>query len=732
MIRSHGRRGFAAAPRLTAAALAIAAFLANAQTPPQTPPPAAPRPRPATAPAPAAATSPLDLKYPPLRPIEAPKAASFTLPNGMKVFLIEDRELPVVRGMARIRTGSLFDPAGKVGVAALTGMTMRTGGTRQMTGEELDRKLEDMAARVESAIGETAGEVSFFSLTESSPDVLAAFRDVLTAPAFRIDKVDLAKTQLRGSISRRNDDPAEILAREFPAVIYGPNSPYGWKMEYEHIDRIVRADLQAFHKRYYFPRNVTLAVWGDFETARMKARLEELFAGWTVEQPAVPEFPKAPDAPAPGVFLAKKADMPETYFAIGHLGGKVADKDYPALTVMAGILGGGLSSRLYQQVHTRMGNAGSIAARWAAGYGHPGLFEISGSGKSLSTVATIKAIQQELERIRTAEVGEEELRAARDGALDELAFASDTRRKIVDRMLTCEYFGYPADFPQQYQKALAAVTRADVLRVAKERLKPAELTILVVGSPEDFLPPLDSLGAPVLELDMTIPKPQAAAAVADTASLEQGKRILARLQAAVGGAGKLAAVKDYSASSEVRLSAASGGETLTETDRWLATGNIREDADRAGIHRALYTDGKSGWTARGRQSGPLVGYVLKGMQSDLFRSYFSLLLSDRVAERTVSALDENTIEISAAGGLVAQLAVNPETGLPQQISYTLPGPSGPPVLVQEVFTRFGEVAGIRVPFEVSSLHDGVPFAETSVKDFKINTGLALEELERRP
>ena len=462
-------------------ALAMAAILATAGTPAQAPPQAAPRPRPAAAPAPA--TSPRDLKYPPLRPIQAPQAAAFTLPNGMRVFLIEDRESPVVGGVARIRTGNLFDPPGKVGLATLTGMAMRTGGTRQMTGEELDRKLEDLAASVESAIGESSAEVSFFSLKESAADVLAAFRDVLTAPAFRIDKVDLAKMQLRGLISRRNDDPSGILAREFPAILYGAGTPYGRRMEYEGIDRIARADLVAFHKRYFFPKNVMLALWGDFETARMKERLEELFAGWGVEQAAPPEFPKVAAVPAPGVCLAKKTGLAETYFAMGHLGGKISDKDYPALTVMAGILGGGPSSRLYRQAGTRTGDASGISARWAAAPDHPGLFEISGSAKSLSIAATIQAIQQELERIRAGEVDEEELRVARDGALGRLAFDSDTRRKTLDRLLTCEYFGYPADFPQQYQKALAAVTRADVLRVAKEYLRPADLAILVVGNP---------------------------------------------------------------------------------------------------------------------------------------------------------------------------------------------------------------------------------------------------------
>jgi hypothetical protein len=120
------------------------------------------------------------------------------------------------------------------------------------------------------------------------------------------------------------------------------------------------------------------------------------------------------------------------------------------------------------------------------------------------------------------------------------------------------------------------------------------------------------------------------------------------------------------------------------------------------------------------------------MQGDLFRSYFSLLLSDRVAERTVSALDENTIEISTAGGLVAQVAVSPETGLPQQISYTMATASGPPLLVQDIYTKFGEVAGLRVPYEFSTLHDGEIYAETAVKEFKVNSGLVLDQLERRP
>ncbi len=152
-------------------------------------PPAAPStvrsqaPRAAASANPAAAPSYKDLKFPPLRPIAIPKVETFTLPNGMRLYLMEDRELPLIRGTALVRTGNLFDPADKIGLATMTGMVMRTGGTAAKTGEQLDEELENVAAHVESQIGESSGSVSFFALKESAPAVMGAFHDVLTAPA---------------------------------------------------------------------------------------------------------------------------------------------------------------------------------------------------------------------------------------------------------------------------------------------------------------------------------------------------------------------------------------------------------------------------------------------------------------------------------------------------------------------------------------------------------------------
>ena len=258
----------------------------------------------------------------------------------MRLYLVEDHDWPAIHGLALVRTGNLFDPADRVGLAALTGQVMRTGGGGARSVEQIDERLENLGGTVDCSIGETSGVVAFTALKENADEVLSIFKDVMTAPAFRQDRIDRAKQLLRNSIAHRNDAPAAILRREFTNIVYGKDTPYGWPLEYAHLERVTRGDLGNFHRRYFFPRNVMLAVWGDFDKAQMQARIEKLFADWTVEQAAVPPFPKVGGAPAPGTFLARISDPQQSWFAMGQLGGELRDKDYAALELMADILGG--------------------------------------------------------------------------------------------------------------------------------------------------------------------------------------------------------------------------------------------------------------------------------------------------------------------------------------------------------------------------------------------------------
>jgi zinc protease len=666
-----------------------------------------------------------DLKFPPLRQIEIPNIERVTLPNGMKLYLLEEHELPLISGFALVRTGNLFDPKDKIGLASITGTVIRSGGTRSTTGDQLDEKLENIAASVESSIGESSGRVSFSTLKENADEVLAMFHDVLTGPEFRQDKIDLAKTQYRSGISRRNDDPHGIAQREFSDIIFGRDNPYGWREEYETIDRIQREDLLAFYKRYYFPANVMLAVHGDFSAAEMKAKLEKIFADWTTQQTAVPPFPKVTAKPAPGIYVAVKEDVTQTFFDMGHLGGVFRDKDYPALEVMGDILGGGFPSRLFQKVRTKLGYAYSVSAAWGANYDHPGVFQISGSTKSLSTTETFVAIREEIDRIRSAEVTDQELKTAKETVENSFIFNFDTRSKTLNRLVNYEYFGYPKDFIFQYQKAIAAVTKADVLRVAKQYLRPQDLVMVAVGNPKDFAKPLDSLGK-VTPIDLTIPEPKVEAAKVDSASLEKGKQLLQRVQQAVGGGDRLAGVKDLRQVAEVQIDPAMGGLKLKQTNQWLSTGRFRQEVEAPFGKLYSFTDGKTGWVKGPQGEGALAGPMLKQAQGEIFRSYFGLMSSDRNPDRTVNYAGPGALDISDKSGNAVRLMVDESTGVPLKSSY--PGSQG---TIEESWSDLREVDGIKVPFKIKVMQNGKNFAEITVQELKVNTGVTEEQLSKR-
>jgi zinc protease len=448
-----------------------------------------------------------DLKFPTLRQVEIPKIQESTLPNGMKLYLLENHELPLVRGVALVRTGNLFDPKGKIGLAGITGSMLRGGGTANKTADQIDEQLENIAAAVESNIGESFGSVSFNTLKERTDEVMGTFHEVLTAPAFDQQRLEFQKTQLRSGIARRNDEPHTIAHREYSDAIYGRDNSYGWQMEYSDIDGISRDDVSGFYKRYFFPSNIMIAVQGDFNSAEMKSKVEKLFANWTVTQPPVPPFPKVDHTPTPGILVAAKPDVTQTTFAMGQFGGMLNDKDYPALQVLSDILGGGFHSRLFLKVRTQLGYAYDISADWGAGYDHPGTFDISGSTKSASTADTFKAVFAEIRKVQSTEVTEAELQSAKDTVVNGFVFNFDTPSKTLNRLLLYRYYGYPDDFIFQYQKSVQQVTRADILRVAKQYIDLKKFVIVAVGNPKDFGTPLSSLEIPVSNLDLTIPPP---------------------------------------------------------------------------------------------------------------------------------------------------------------------------------------------------------------------------------
>jgi zinc protease len=436
--------------------------------------------------------------------IKLPKYERFALQNGLVVYLMEDHDLPLVNGTLLVRTGSRLEPADKVGLAGLTGAVMRTGGTQKHSPDELNEMLEQRAASVETAIAEGAGNGGFSALSEDLETVFGLFAEVLREPVFAQEKLDLAKTQVRGGIARRNDDPDDIASREFRKLIYGKDSPYARTIEYASVDGISREDLLKFYKQYFHPNNLILGIVGDFDAKKMRSLIQAKFGDWK-RNPNITKSQLSEVSPANtgGVFFVNQPQLTQSTILIGHLGGKFDSPDYAPLDVLNGVLNG-FGGRLFNEVRSRQGLAYSVYGYWSPRFDYPGMFSAGGQTRSNATVQFVKALEGEIKRIQAQPVTAKELAFAKESTLNSFVFNFKDPSQTLSRLMRYEYYGYPADFLFRYQKAVAATTVADVQRVAKQYLKPENLVTLVVGNQTAIQPPLTQLGTQVTPIDVTI------------------------------------------------------------------------------------------------------------------------------------------------------------------------------------------------------------------------------------
>ncbi len=446
-----------------------------------------------------------ELQFPPLPEVKIPKYERYRLNNGMLVYLMENHELPLVSGTALIRTGDRFEPGNEVGLGMLTGEVMRTGGTAKHTPDQLNEMLEQRAASVETSINTTFGSTNFDALTEDIDTVFGLFAEVLREPVFAQDKLELAKTQEKGSISRRNDNPDEIAQREFQKLIYGKDSPYARTTEFATLNNVSREDLVKFYQQYFYPNNMILGIVGDFDPKKMKSLIQAKLGDWKPNPNLTkPQLPKVTQANADGVFFVNQPQLTQSNILIGHLGGEYKSPDYPALDVLNNVLNG-FGGRLFNEVRSRQGLAYSVYGYWSPRYDYPGMFMAGGQTRSDATVQLVKSLQAEIKRIQTERVTPTELAFAKESTLNSFVFNFEDPKQTLSRLIRYEYYGYPSDFLFRYQKAVAATTAADVQRVAQKYLKPENLVTLVVGNQTAINPPLTQLATEVTPIDVTIP-----------------------------------------------------------------------------------------------------------------------------------------------------------------------------------------------------------------------------------
>jgi predicted Zn-dependent peptidase/outer membrane lipoprotein-sorting protein len=669
------------------------------------------------------------LVYPPLNQPQPPVPERVELENGMIVYLLEDHELPIIDISLRVRTGSIYEPADKVGLADITGTVMRTGGTVGKTGDELDEILENLAASVEVGIGLSSGTGSMSVLKEDIDIGLSILADVLMNPAFREDKIELAKVQHRSAISRRNDDAQSIAAIEFPKLIHGADSPYARTTEYDTVNSITRAHLVGFHQKYFRPNNIILGVLGDFDSQVMLDKIREAFKEWESAAIEFPEKPKIPENFEQKIALVTKDDVNQTNIRMGHVGWLRSNDDYAALVVTCQILGIGFSSRLTNRIRVEQGLAYDVGNNYGAGYDVPGTFLIYCGTKSEATVTAISAILEEVERMRTEEVTDVELAQAIDGFMNSSVFDYDTKGKILGRAVRYAYYGYPQDFVEALMARIRTVTKADIKRVATEYLHPDKFTLLAVGKAGDFDQPLSTLGD-VVEVDITIPPPSAEPVPeAGEADVAKARQILTAVVEAYGGMQKLKAIKNIVSQAKMTVNTPQGMMDVQVQRTVVFPNKARADltVQATGMQMSQIYDGQSAWMTFAQGTQPLPESLAQSTQKSIFREtpyLLSYILNDEITTQylgteTVNGKMAHVVLVSNSPADSVKLFIDPETKFIIRQDYTALTESGP-VNRAEYMDDYRDVSGVKNAFHIVQIDNGQKGIEVQINEVTIN------------
>ena len=465
-----------------AAGLAAASLSASQAAAPAAPPAPA-----AVAPAQAIPDRPEKLVFKPIQ-FQPPAAREHrvVLKNGMVVYIAEDPALPLVNVAITVRTGSWLEPAGKEGLAGFTGSQMRRGGTKSLSAEQLDEKLEFLAAQVGTGIGATSGSASLNCLSDNLDAALALFVEVLKAPRFQDDRLALAKEQALQEMQKRNDESSDIEAREWGVLLYGPEFFTNRFTTEASVRGVSREDMLAFHQKYFYPANMIAAVSGSFVKADMLRRLEAAFSGWPSPKATIPAIPETIASATPGLYRVQK-DVNQGRVSVGLPTVKRDHPDVYALEVMNEILGGsGFTSRITKTVRSNEGLAYSAGSGFAPGIWFPGRFRAAFQSKSRTVPWAAELVLQEIRRIREEGVTGEELDTIKNSLIQTFPsnFASKAQSMAV--FASDEYTRRDPAYWTSYRDRIRAVSAADVRRVAQAHLVPEKMVVLVVGDQNEI------------------------------------------------------------------------------------------------------------------------------------------------------------------------------------------------------------------------------------------------------
>lgn len=416
------------------------------------------------------------------------------LPNGLVLYLASDRSLPVFKVYALFRAGSLYEEPSRPGVAQFAAAQLRSGGTEGMSIAALNETLEVLGISLEAGVAPETISVSMSALAKDADRALELLADVLRRPAFDAVPLETYRGRVAEDLRRVAENPSRLMMQEFNRVMYTEAHPSGRPLTPARAAAVRREDLLAHFRRFLRPDNMFLAVVGDFSVEELAAKVQARLADWSAVGPLdLPTPPAVTPRFDRNVYLVPR-DLTQANVVVGHFGIRRSNPDRYAIQIMDMILGGGFSSRIVERVRTEEGLAYSVASSFPTTTRDIGLFRVTLQTKNENVPRAVRAILDEMARIRESPVTPTELTSAKEAIINSFVFRFTSRFSVVTQLLALEFDAYPPDYLDTLLDRYRAVTREDVQRVARRYLRPDDATILVVGGTAPLESALAALG----------------------------------------------------------------------------------------------------------------------------------------------------------------------------------------------------------------------------------------------
>ncbi|MGC8883356.1 MAG: M16 family metallopeptidase [Bryobacteraceae bacterium] len=444
----------------------------------------------------------------PPRPYEFPQAASRTLANGLRVFVIEDRRLPLVAASMQILAGHAYAPPEKAGLAMMTAALLREG-TKTRSSHEIARAVDGAGGRLETNAGNDVATISMTFLKSYADTGFELMADIVENPVFAPEELERQRQQALSGL-RVQYASAQYLASAAAARNILGTHPYAWPGDGtpDTVAALQREDVAAFYERFYAPNRAWLVIAGDVSADEGFAQAEKWFGGWKRQGPADAPLPPAPE-PEPRVLLIDMPTENQTQIAVGQPGVPRNHPDYIALQIGNQIFGGSFNSRLNMKLRANEGltygaNSYFEPSRFA------GIFEASTFTRTEKTADAIRMLVELLKEFRENPSTDEEFEEAKAFLYGSFAIATETAGSVASRVLTAEVHGLGSDYWRRYRERLERTTRAEVEAAVRRFLHPDRLAVTAVGNAKQFSRALEAFGPvrviPAAELDLASPE----------------------------------------------------------------------------------------------------------------------------------------------------------------------------------------------------------------------------------